>query len=258
MKLIDSHVHLNLSEFREDMEQVIENAKQNGVVNMINIGVDLKTSEESVNLAQRYDNIFATVGVHPHSADELSSVQNKIKTLAGQSKVVAIGEIGLDYFRNLSAHQDQITAFKEQLALAIDLKKPVVLHCRDAYTEVLQILESDYIPHLSGRLPGVVHSFTASSAFARKFLQMGFYIGLNNIITYPNSTALVEAVKDIPLNRIVLETDCPYLPPQQIRGKRCEPMHVNEVAKKLAEIKSLSLKEVVEQTTANVVHVFGL
>lgn len=258
MKLIDSHVHLNFKEFREDMEQVIDRSQQNNVAIMVNIGVDLKTSEESINLAERYQNIYATVGVHPHSASEFSDIQSKIKQLASHNKVVAVGEIGLDYFRNLSAHEDQISAFKEQLGIALHLKKPVVLHCRDAYTEVIQILKSDYISNLSGRLPGVVHSFTAGSAFAKEFLEMGFYIGLNNIITYPRSTSLIEAIKNIPLNRIVLETDCPYLPPQQIRGERCEPMHVNEVAKKLAEIKGLSIKEVVEQTTINTTQVFGL
>jgi TatD DNase family protein len=258
MKLVDSHVHLNFPEFREDMEQVIENAKQNNVEIMVNIGVDLKTSQESVNLAQRYDHIYATVGVHPHSADEFPAIQSQIKQLAGDHAVIAIGEIGLDYFRNISAHESQIAAFREQLALALSIKKPIVLHCRDAYTEVLQILESDYIANLDGRLPGIVHSFTAGSSFARQFLQMGFFIGLNNVITYPKNTVLVDAIKDIPLNRIVLETDCPYLPPQQIRGQRCEPMHVNEVAKKLAEIKGLPLKEVIEQTTNNVREVFGL
>ncbi|MDD5605964.1 MAG: TatD family hydrolase [Patescibacteria group bacterium] len=258
MNIIDTHVHLDFPQFREDMEQVIDRAKRHGINTMVNIGTDLKTSQNSVNLAGRYQDIYAAVGVHPHSAEEFAAMSSQIKSLAKESKVVAIGEIGLDYFRNLAAHESQQAAFAEQLKLALGLKKPVVIHCRDAYGEAVQILERDYLPHLGGRIPGVIHSFTAGPAHARKFLQMGFYIGLNNMLTYPQNAALQEAAKDMPLNRIVLETDCPFLPPQQIRKARCEPMHVSEVAKKLAEIKGLPLKEVCEQTTANARQLFGI
>lgn len=258
MKLIETHAHLNFAEFHEDLENVIEQSRVSGIEVIVNVGTDLVTSQESVNLAERYQFIFATVGVHPHSAAELPDTLSQLKHLATHPKVVAIGEIGLDYFRNLASHTDQVAAFQEQLKLALQIRKPVVLHCRDAYTEVLQILADDYIPQVGTRVPGIVHSFTAGPAVVRRFLQMGFFIGLNNIVTYPKNTSLREAIKDIPLTRIVLETDCPYLPPQALRGQRCEPQYVLEVAKTIAEIKGLSVAEVAAQTTANAKIAFGL
>src|SRR3989344_1105001 len=151
MELIDSHVHLNFPDFREDMEAVIERSLAGGLTAMVNVGTDASTSQESVNLAHRYREIYATVGVHPHSADGYTEAADTIKYLAHQPKVVAIGEIGLDYFRNLSAHDKQLDAFRAQLELAVVLEKPIVLHCRDAYTEILGVLERDYLPRLDGR-----------------------------------------------------------------------------------------------------------
>jgi len=258
MALIDTHVHLNFPEFHKDMEEVIDRSFTQGVEMMVNVGTDFATSQESVNLAHRYREIYATVGVHPHYAEGFLDDVEKLRGLAREQKVVAIGEIGLDYFRNLSSHDSQLVAFRSQLNLAVQVEKPVVLHCRDAYTEVLGVLEQDYIPRLNGRLPGVVHSFATGPTYAKKFLKLGFYIGLNNLITYPKNDSLQEAVKIIPLERIIIETDCPYLPPQQLKGQRSEPVHVAEVAKQIAEIKGVPVKQVEDITTTNARHIFRL
>lgn len=258
MAIIDTHVHLNFPQFHGDLEAVIDRAWQTGLIAMINIGTDLKTSQESVNLATRYANIHATVGLHPHDADNWESQIDQLKQLARQPHVVAIGEIGLDYYRNISAHDHQLAAFQAQLDLALQVNKPVVLHCRDAYTEMLAILEENYIPNLGDRLPGVVHCFNAGPAYAQKFLKMGFYLGINNLATYPSSTSLVEALKIIPLERIVLETDCPFLPPWHLKNQRCEPAYVIEVVRKIAEIKEVPVERVETITTENAKRLFDI
>ena len=258
MKLIDTHIHLNFPQFHGDLEQVIERMKQASVTGAINIGVDAKSSQESVKLAERLDWLFASVGVHPHSADEINQQIEIIEELASHPKVVAIGEIGLDYYRNLVSAGEQVEAFKQQLQIALKHQKPVILHCRDSYAQVISVLEDFYLPHLNGRHPGVVHSFTGTPSYAQKFLKLGFNLGINNIVTYPSSKTLQEAVKIIPLDRILLETDSPYLPPQHLRGERCEPSYVVEAARKVAELKGVSVKEVVDATTRNANTLFGL
>jgi TatD DNase family protein len=258
MELIDTHIHLNFPEFHPDLEAVVERMKTAGVIAAINIGTDAKTSEESVALAERFSWLSAAVGIHPHSAAEVDKQIDTIRSLAKHPKVVAIGEIGLDYFRNEVPAADQVRAFIAQLEIAIKAEKPVILHCRDAYGQVAAVLEDNYIPHLNGRLPGVIHSFTSTPAYAQQFLKLGFYIGINNIVAYPNSTGLQEAVKIIPLDRIVIETDSPYLPPAHLRGTRCEPAYVLEAARKIAELKELPLKQVIDATTANAHRLFKL
>lgn len=258
MNLVDTHIHLNFNEFHPDLEAVVERMQKSGLVAAINIGVDAPSSEESVTLAERFSWLSAAVGIHPHSADKWEAQIDTIKRLARHRKVVAIGEIGLDYYRNEISAADQVTAFKAQLDLAISLEKPVILHCRDSYPQVLAVLTDYYLPRLGGRLPGVVHSFTGTPPQVQQFLKLGFYIGINNIVTYPNSTGLQEAVKMIPLERLLLETDSPYLPPQHLRGERCEPSYVVEAARKVAELKGLSLKQVTDTTTQNAQDLFGL
>lgn len=259
MTLIDTHVHLNFPDFREDMEEVINRATDFGIINMINVGTDIETSKESIRLSERFDFIYATVGIHPHFADKFSEVFDELKILAKNPRVVAIGEIGLDYFRNLATHQAQMESFKAQLDLALAVDKPIVLHCRDAYTEVLGILEDYYISKLPvGRNPGIIHSFATGSFNLQKFLKLGFYIGINNLVTYPKNLSLQDAVKILPLDRMVLETDCPYLPPQHLKGKRCEPVYVADVARFVAELKEISVKQVEEASVINAINVFNI
>lgn len=258
MKLIDTHIHLNFPAFHADLESVIDQMREAGVTSAVNIGVDDQTSRESVSLAQRFSWLWASVGVHPHSADKIDEQIDEIKNLARDARVVAIGEIGLDYFKNTVSASDQVNAFVAQLEIAIKVAKPVILHCRDSYAQVISVLEDHYIKEIGNRPPGVVHSFTGTPAYAQRFLKMGLYIGINNIVTYPSSTGLQEAVKMIPLDKILIETDSPYLPPQQLRGERCEPAYVVEVARKIAELKGVSIKQVVETTTANAERLFGI
>ena len=258
MQLTDTHIHLNFPQFHPDLEAVISRMQETGVTTAINIGVDAQTSKESVTLAERFTWLSAAVGLHPHSADQLDAQIEQIRMLAKHPKVVAIGEIGLDYFRNQVSDADQIRAFREQLKLALQIEKPVILHCRDSYPQVLAVLQEDYLPHLGDRLPGVVHSFTGNPAQAQQFLKAGLFIGINNIVTYPGSIGLQEAVKMIPLDRLLIETDSPYLPPQHLRGERCEPSYVIEAARKIAELKDLPLKQVVETTSANARQLFGI
>jgi len=259
MNFIDTHCHLDFSKFHKDLEQTVERAFEAGAVALINIGVDLPTSKNSVGLASRYRLIYASIGVHPHDAKTLSvEVLEKLRQLGKERKVVAIGEIGLDYYRNLSAQSVQSSAFIDQLSLARELNKPIIVHCRDAYSELLNILDEHHLPHLSGQCPGVVHSFSAGVRYAQEFLKRGFYLGFNGMITYPNNEQLVEAVRITPLNKILIETDAPFLAPQIHRGKRNEPLYVLEVAKEIAKIKNLSVEEVCQISTDNARQLFKL
>ena len=259
MKFIDSHCHLDFPKFHADLEQTIERAFAAGAVALVNIGVDLPTSKSSVSLASRYRLVYAAIGVHPHDAKTLSSeVLEKLRQLGRERKVVAVGEIGLDYYRNLSAQTVQRQAFISQLNLARELNKPTIIHCRDAYSELLNILDEHHLPRINGQCPGVIHSFTAGVRYAQEFLKRGFYLGFNGIITYPNNDQLVEAVRITPLDKILIETDAPLLAPQAYRGQRNEPVYVLEVAKEIARIKDLSVEEVCQASTDNARQLFKL
>ena len=259
MIYIDTHCHLNFSQYHSDMEEVIARAFEADVAKLVNIGTNLKASQESVNLASRYQNIFASVGIHPHDARNVSTdTLLQLESLAKDRKVVAIGEIGLDFYRNLSSKEAQKEVFIKQLELALRLEQPIIIHCRDAYKDVLDILDEVYLPKLGDRLPGVIHSFSSGINYLQEFLKRGFYIGFNGMITYPNNDKLIEAVKATPNDRILIETDAPYLSPQAYRGNRNEPMWIIEVAKTIAKIKEISLEDVANLTTNNAIHLFGL
>lgn len=259
MNYIDTHCHLNFPQFHRDMEKTILRSLQAGLIYLINVGTDVRSSGESANLASRYKEIYAAVGVHPHDARKsLVGLSASLAPFLKNPKVVAIGEIGLDYYRNLSSQEQQKAVFAEQLRLALNYHKPVILHCRDAYRDMLNILDEVYLPQLKGELPGVVHSFSAGPSYLQEFLRRGFYIGFNGMITYPDHESLVEAVRNTPLDRLILETDAPYLPPEGHRGERNEPMLVKEVAAKVAELKKMDVEEVVSRSTANAILLFGL
>lgn len=256
--MIDTHAHLNFRQFHEDLEAVIDRCFDGGLEYVINVGTSGVTSQESVNLAERFNSIYATVGVHPQDTADWEAQRSTIKKLLNHPKVVAVGEIGLDYFRDTVPVEIQAEAFKEQLALALEARKPIIIHCRDAYPDVLAILEEHYMPYLQGRHPGIIHSFAAGPAIAQRFLKLGFCIGINNMVTYPNNMSLVEAVKLIPLERIVVETDAPFLPPAHLRGTRCEPLNVLDAARKVADIKGVALGVVDTATTAAAKLVFNI
>ncbi len=251
--LIDSHAHINLPTFDRDREQVFARARQGGIRAIINVGLDLKSSRASLELAQKYEVVFSTVGFHPHEASELKDEDLKVLAeLAQDKKVVAVGEIGLDFYRNLSARKSQIEAFKKQLDLAVELGLPVVVHCRQAHEEVFNML-SDWVRSTlsAGRLRrGVIHCFSGDIEMAQRYIEIGFYISLAGSVTYPSAGELLQVAREIPLDRLLLETDAPFLAPQAYRGKRNEPAYVALIAEKVAQVREVP-REMVAGTAAN-------
>ena len=251
MRLIDSHAHLDDRAFAKDRAAVIARCFE-ASIGVITIGADLRSSREAVRLAARHRGIWATVGVHPHDAKTVDThVLGELEDLAKHA--VAIGEIGLDYYRDLSPRDVQRKVFAEQLALAERLDLPVAIHNRESTDDLLAILRERGHTHR-----GVVHSFLGDRGLAETFLGLGFHLGIGGPITFPHNKALRDAVRTIPLDRILLETDCPYLTPVPYRGRRNEPAYVRYVAETIAELKNLADEAIYQQTTENVVHLFGL
>ena len=249
-RLIDSHAHLDDGRFDKDRAAIIARCFEEGI-GVVTIGADLASSREAVRLAGRHRGIWATVGVHPHDAKTVSpDVLTEIETLAANA--VAIGEIGLDYYRDLSPHDVQRRVFAEQLDLAERVGLPVVLHNRESTDDLLAILREAGDAH-----NGIVHSFLGDIALAETFLNMGFHLGIGGPLTFPKNHILRDAVRAIPLDRIVLETDCPYLTPVPYRGRRNEPAYTRYVAEAVAELKGMSVDEVARaavQNTSRLLH----
>ncbi len=253
--LADAHAHLDLPEILPDQEEVIKRARAAGVALIINVGIGLKNSRQVLNTAQRYPEVFATVGVHPHGVGSLREGDLEVLApLAADPRVVAVGEIGLDFYRRRSPEEVQRRWFRGQLEWAWGLKKPVVIHTREATAETLKILQ-EYRGRLAG---GVMHCFGGSLDEAHSFLDLGLYLSFSGTLTYPKAGPLREVAGRLPLDRILVETDCPYLPPQPWRGKRNEPAYVTATARELAAVRGLSLEEAARQTWANTLAVFGL
>jgi TatD DNase family protein len=253
--MIDTHAHLDFPQFDKDRKEVIRKAKQEGIIRIINIGVDLESSRKSVELAEEYDEIYATVGFHPHDADKLNlNSLKEIKRLAQHPKVVGIGEIGLDFYRNLSPKETQIQAFKDQIKLALDVNKPIAVHIRNAWDQGLSILQKTD----AKKVGGVLHCFTGNLDQTKKGLDLGFYLSFNGTLTYHKSKS-AELVRKLPLDFILTETDCPYLTPFPHRGKRNEPSYVKLVGEKLAQLFSpLTYQDIERTTTVNAQKLFGL
>ena len=251
MKLVDTHCHLDNEKFDEDRLEVIERIKEN-LEFCVNIGYDLNSSKKSLELAKKYDFIYAVIGVHPIDIAEYNEeVEKELEILGEDSKVVAIGEIGLDYHWMTEPKEVQQERFKKQLELAERLNKPVVIHTRDAMEDTVNILKE--YPNITG----VIHCYPGSLETAKQLVDR-FYLGIGGTLTFKNSKKAVEVVKDIPLDRIVIETDCPYLTPEPFRGKRNEPIYVEYVAKKIAEIKEISIEDVTKITTENAKKLYKL
>jgi TatD DNase family protein len=260
--LIDSHAHINLDAFDRDREQVFARARQGGVRAIINVGLDLESSRASLEMAKQYDDVFSTVGFHPHEADKMKDEDLKVLAeLAKDERVVAVGEIGLDFYRDLSARKSQTEAFKKQLDLAVELGLPVVVHCRDAHREVYKILSAWVKATLSvvGRLRrGVIHCFSGDIEMAKQYIDIGFYISLAGSLTYPSAGELVQVAREIPLDRLLLETDAPFLAPQAYRGKRNEPAYVALIAEKVAQVRGVRREVVAEAAAKNTINLFKL
>ena len=246
MPLIDSHAHLHDRAFDEDRAAVLARARAAGVEVVVTVGTDRLESERAVALARRERDVFAVVGFHPHDAKDWNAhARAHIARLARDEKVVAIGEIGLDFFRDLSPRADQERAFRDQLSLADELRLPVVIHSRDAAEETFAIL-AEWSPavrrHREGPL-GVIHCFSGDATLALRYVELGFVISFAGPVTYPKNAELREAARVVPGDRIVVETDCPYLSPQGRRGKRNEPAFVSETAALIAELRGDAVAE---------------
>ncbi|MCM8779749.1 MAG: TatD family hydrolase [Candidatus Omnitrophica bacterium] len=251
--LIDTHCHLDFPDFDNDRDQVLARAKDNGVGFIINIGSSLENSRSSLELARKYDFIYAAVGIHPHEADSFSQEgYEEIKKIAKENKVVAIGEIGLDYFKNFSKEQNQQRQFHELAGLAKELRLPIVIHCRQAQREVLETLKP-IMPHKI-----VVHCFSGDRDFLKHCLELGFFVSFTLNITYKKAQELRKLVEVVPMDRLFLETDAPFLPPEGMRGKRNEPALVKKLAEEISKIKGISFQQVEEATTLNAKEFFNL
>lgn len=260
--LIDTHAHLDFKEFSGEISAIIVRAKEKGVERIINVGTDAKSSKDSIDLARKYHEIYATVGIHPESASDLNiETRTYLSELANHDKVVAIGEVGLDYYylkrssryAHYSSREVQIFCFEQMLDLALETKLPVVVHCREAEADLLAILKS-----YAGTLRGVIHCFSGDYDFAKKLIDLGFALSFTGNITYKNNNAIREVIERLPIGSIMVETDSPYLTPEPHRGGRNEPAYVIEVARTIAEIKGMSLVEVEIETTKKAKKFFGI
>ena len=252
--LADSHAHIDDERFDADRDEVVARALAAGVSLIVNIGADMASSARSVALAEKYPGIYAAVGMHPHDSQDMKENDyRQLEQWANHPKVVAIGEIGLDYHYDLSPRPVQKEVFLRQLDLARKTGKPFIIHEREAHADML-----DIIRHAALGLNGVFHCFSGSVETAREYLKMGFYISVAGPVTFPKSVKTKEVAKAVPLDRLLVETDSPYLTPQPFRGKRNEPAYVRLVAEEIANLRDISLAELAEVTTANVRKLFNI
>ncbi|MGN0609328.1 MAG: TatD family hydrolase [Oscillospiraceae bacterium] len=248
---IDSHAHYDDEQFDGDRDELLDRLHENGVRNIVNIGCSLERSQFSVDLAEKYPFVYAAVGIHPEDApDTPDGYLSKVEFWTANPKVVAIGEIGLDYHYEGFDRELQIRFFEEQLDLAEKSGLPVIIHSRDATEDTMNILRR------RGKVKGVMHCFSGSAETAKQVLELGMNISFTGVLTFKNARKAVEAVKVIPLDRLMLETDCPYMAPEPYRGKRCDSSMITRVIDKIAEIKEVSPEVVAETTMANTLRLF--
>jgi TatD DNase family protein len=252
--LIDSHAHIYYRDYAGDFDEMLERAADAGVGAMLVVGTDIESSRQSVELAEKYPQLYAAVGIHPHDASRVTDTcYDVIRDLAlASSKVVAIGEIGLDFYRDRSPRDEQEIVFRRFLRMAVELDKPVIIHDRDAHDQVLVCLHEEQVHR------GVLHCFSGDSAMAKEAIAMGFYISIPGTITYPSNEPLRDVVRATSIDRMLVETDCPYLSPVPYRGKRNEPAYVRLAAERVAAVKGLTLTDVSRITTKNVRDLFGI
>ncbi len=260
--LVDTHAHLQGSEFQDDIGAVLERANQAGVGQIIVPAVDLATAQSAIAMTEDYAGIFATAGCHPHEADSLTQAAvGEIETLLGHPKVVAVGEIGLDFFRHHSDPEIQIEAFQVMLSLAEKRAKPVVIHCRDAWDQMRPLLQPwarRACTSFGSRPVGVLHYFSSTVEEALEYVELGFMIAIHTSVTHPKAELTREVAKAVPLEFLVIETDSPYGAPQAFRGKRNEPAFVREAARQLCELRGIDKTEVASVTTNNALRLFQL
>jgi TatD DNase family protein len=257
LSLVDSHAHIQGKEYAGDVEAVIARAREAGIDKIIAVGGagDLSSNHDAVALANVYDNVYATVGMHPHDAKDVGPEElRSLRDLTVEPKVIAVGETGLDYYYSHSPHDVQRRVFTEFIQLARDTGLPLVVHERDAARDAAQLLRSEG----NGDLRGVLHCFTGNYEAACAYLDLGFYLSFTGIITFKNAEPLREVVRQVPLEKILIETDSPYLTPVPHRGKRNEPAYVRLIAEAIATVKGVSLQEIAQITTENAGNLFKI
>jgi TatD DNase family protein len=251
--LVDTHCHLDFPEFNHDLEPTLQRAQAAGIGKFINISASLASCRASLTLSEKHPPIYCAIGVHPHDAKDLSPVAYaEIEQLVQNKKVVAVGEVGLDFYRNLSPKEKQFAAFRKFIQLAKKYQLPLIIHCREAFGELTAVLEEEKYYR------GAIHCFSGDEAILEKMLGIGFSISFTANITYAKAENLRRIVAKVPLEKLLLETDCPFLAPQEKRGKRNEPAYLVYAARKIAEIKNISWEELAQKTTANAEKLFRL
>ncbi len=257
--MVDTHAHLDMSAFDEDRREVIARALDAGVGTIITVGTNLESSKRAIELAEKYPEILATVGFHPHDVATVDKADiASLGEIANHPRVVAIGEVGLDFYRDYSPREAQLQALKWQLDLAAKLELPVIIHCRQAERDMLNLL-CDWVSvykYPRGQDRGVIHCFSGDSDNSRRYLDMGFYLSLGAYIGYPNSESAHDVIRSIPEDRLLIETDCPFLSPQSHRGKRNEPSYLPLTIEVLARIRREPSQEVAKKTTENAQRLF--
>jgi len=254
VRVIDSHVHLDARQFTGEVDEIIRRAREAGVEKMIQIGCDLESSEFAIELSRMNESIFPAIGFHPSDLQNFDQNEEQWVRLVAEPAVVAIGEIGLDYHWDHFPHEEQKRIFLRQIDVAKQFHKPIIVHDREAHGDMMEILKKE-AKYLQG---GVMHCFSGSWEMAKLCLQWGFYISFAGPLTFPKSNKLKEIASLVPLDRVLIETDCPYLAPQAYRGKRNEPAYVVEQAKAIAEIRQISVEEAANLTRINTETLFGL
>ena len=253
--LIDSHAHLEMPEYNEDRDEVIRRARDKGIDYIVTVGIDINSCRQALELADRFDTIYAIVGVHPHNVKHIDGkTYPQLKEFVLHEKVCAVGEIGLDFYRNLSPQDVQLKRFRELIALAREVKLPVVVHDRDAHQETISILREEK----AFEVGGVIHCFSGDYTMASKCFDMGFSISIPGTLTFGKAHTLQEVVKRSPLDRMLIETDAPFLAPVPFRGKRNEPSYVRYVAEAMAHLKGIDLEEVARVTSSNTQSLLGI
>ena len=248
MKIFDAHTHYDDEAFDEDREIVIKELEADGVIGVLNCGASYQGAVASVEYANKYKNFYAAVGIHPEHSDSFNKeMLDSLRDLCKNSKVKAIGEIGLDYYYDENPHREiQLRVFRAQMELAQDLGLPVIIHDRDAHEDTLKIIKE--FPNVIGE----VHCFSGSVEFAKECVKLGYYIGITGVVTFKNAKKIVKVVEEIPLERLILETDCPYMAPVPYRGKRNKSGHIKEIIEKISEIKTYSEDVIANAAISNV------